>query len=149
MIQQLFAIIAGMTPPCGAVADAFATGAIQDNADAPANGVCGIRFNRDGTVDKKIASTYSKVGDWIPARCQSATVGDAYQVSMTISSGSDPDSGLSLASNYHTISAAREWIWTQSESGTAAASFSANVREIADTSNNMNVTGSIEAIRGG
>jgi hypothetical protein len=76
----------------------------------------GIRYNTNGSVDERIQSAYSGIGNWISATRTGA--GSDYQIRATKTGGTNP-SGSALAT-WLDLSSAQEWRLT---SGTTSGSF--------------------------
>ncbi len=87
----------------------------------PCTSTADVDIRRNGTYD---ATTIAE-RDWITASCQSASVGDDYEVRMVIDFGDNPTSGPALGS-FHTINTLRRWRWQTSSPGGLRRQFYAN-----------------------
>jgi hypothetical protein len=101
-----------------------------------------VEWRRNGTCDRDPGVAT----DWIGEGCKASDIGDQFEVSMTITLGDSPDTGPTLAPNWHTLNTTRNWGWDQTGEGDKTATYSLAIREIANTSNSVTWTGDVEAI---
>ena len=89
----------------------------------------GVRFNADGTVQKRIGTTYTQIDtgtDWI--RPVSEASGD-YQIHASKTSGSNPDTTLSDSlDTWLDLDAARQWGVRRSSAGNTTSTLSIEIR---------------------
>jgi hypothetical protein len=111
----------------------------------PANASVTLSFLRAGTWN---GTDGGGSGNWLaPASCLDSTIGDFFEVRLVIDLGDNPTSGPAVgASNWHTISSTQAWTWATTAPGGLDATFTATVREIADTANSATFTGTAHTL---
>ena len=93
----------------------------------------GIRVNRDGTIDvQDNCSGYAYDQDWVTSGLPDATIGDDYEVRLTVNTTA-PTSGPTTGA-WHTISSTRTWAWSSAATFDSG-DWTIEIREIADTGN--------------
>lgn len=109
--------------------------------------LAGVRALRAGDVQELVNgiswTTQNTATEWIEAACEESTVGDAYEIKLTKSTGTTP-TGPSL-DVFHTINATQSWTVSRSSVGITSFTGTMEIREIADTANSVSAFVSLTA----
>lgn len=109
------------------------------------NGVSGIRFNTDGTIDQRIDASYFQIDadtDWIIPNTRAGD-GTGYEVRMTNLVGNSFDSEPAVEDAWVDLSSNREWHYTPSASKSCTCDFEirlASSTTLASTGYTISVT---------
>lgn len=88
-----------------------------------------INVNRNGSLSYNTTSAGTTNGNWtLP---NGTTVGDNYDVRVTLNSGNAPTSGTT--GTWQAINTARQWVWDQTGSGVKSADITIEVRKTGGT----------------
>lgn len=135
--MMMHAIFAAMSPGRRVVlpADVSAT----DEQPSPATAVASITFNRDGTISDQTGV----IGTWNTLRVP--TVGDAYEIKHTRTSGLAFSSAAAANDTFVALSANRTWENTRESFGPRTTIGTWTVRITGDASSEHTATGTVTA----
>lgn len=97
----------------------------------PTDAYAGFRFLRSGSVQRVQAATLSwgSFEDWIAPK--NATVGDDYELRLTLNSGTFPAGGGLSAGTWYSLDQTRSFYHSRTSPGTLAYNITAEVRDVA------------------